>query len=105
MTLFDDLPAATLARDTALTRVAGNAGDWFADAVGCFRSLDLDATFTGEDIANRLRERIGDPHHPNVFGSLTARLVTLGLIRRTGDRRPMRNVRSRARWTAVYERL
>lgn len=101
MTLFD-LPAGELARDTALVRAEAGAGDWFADAVAAFPLLPLSDTFTGEDVRRVVLDRLGKPRHHNAFGALINTLVRSGSIRRTGEYRPMRDVRSHARRTPVY---
>lgn len=104
MTLFDT-EVAVFARDIALERVEGGAGDWFTDAVNGFPNLPLGDTFTGEDIRRVVIGSLGKPHHHNAFGALVNRLVRLGWIRRTGEYRSMREVRSHARQTPVYVKV
>lgn len=105
--LFDNLPdpdESAAARDEALDRVAENAGDWWT--IACRHVAGLRGwQGTGEDLRLQLRPVIGEPHSPNAWGALVAHAVRCGWLHRTGERRPMRLVRSHARMTDVYRSL
>ena len=42
------------------------------------------AQFTSDDVHAAVTARIGEPHHPNVWGALTRKAVNAGVMKRTG---------------------
>lgn len=60
---------------------------------------------TGEDIRFLVREVIGDPHTPEVWGGMLAGCIKRHWLQRTGVRPLMRDPRSHARSTDSYVRL
>ena len=100
-----DLFSAAERRDEALERVTENAGPDFAEKVRRYvLGLPRDAEFTGEDIRLAMEAAGEHPHHHNAWGGITSRMVTSGLLVKTGEWRKMRGPRSNARSTPVYRR-
>ena len=94
---------AKAARDAALDLVASNAmstGWW--DAAWLQVEALRDWTGTGEDLRLHIRRFVGDPHTHQVWGALVAKARKRNKLHRTGQRRPMRTVKSHARMTDVY---
>ncbi len=106
MTLFDrDIDAGKSLRDAAFARVRENGRLWLTYAIVVFPTLDLPEEFLGEDVADALREVLGEPHTPNAFGSLMSKLIEVGLITGTGRWATMRRPGSHARRSPVYRRV
>jgi hypothetical protein len=55
-----------------------------------------------EDWREWMEERGLVPTHPNAWGALTAQARRRGLIEKTGERRPMKKLKSNGRQTDVY---
>lgn len=97
-----DLFAAREARDAAMDRVQGNAGqDWNAAALSSIGSVS--GLVTGEDIRLHVEAIIGAPHHHNAWGAVIRQAIKGGIISRTNMYRQMKTKKSHARITPVYQ--
>lgn len=99
-----ELFPAKFRRDVALKQVEGNAGDWFSLAMSVVLGLPVGFEGTGEDIRLTVEERIGKPHHHNVWGALTAQLVKQRVLHEIG-RVHMKTEKSHARRTPLYKKV
>jgi hypothetical protein len=94
-------PTAIARRDEALALVNRHAGDEFR--AGVRRVLaTMEGDFTAEDIRLACEAAGVKPHHHNAWGGATAGLIAAKLIEPTGERRKMRDPKSKARPTDVY---
>lgn len=86
--------------------VLENAGEEWREKA---REVALDVArrnpvFTADDIRVEAQARgIGEPRSPNAWGSLISHLGREGCIRKTGNYRPSRIVKSHARMLAVWQ--
>jgi len=97
LNLFD----AKVLRDEGMDRVLNNSPTWFQHAMRMVDGL-RDWTGTGEDLRLYLIPLIGEPHHRNAWGALTAQALRRNYLRPTGERVQMRTLKSHARSTDVY---
>jgi truncated hemoglobin YjbI len=95
-----DLFFSVEARDAALQQVAGNAGDFLAQALAAV--AELRGEYTGEGIRFALEARGLIPHHHNAWGALVMAAVRDGLLIPTDKYVPMTARGSHARRTRVY---
>ncbi len=99
-TQADLFVSARTARDDAISTVLGHEpNEWKRKAYGII--LAATGEFTGEDLRFLVRDAIGNPHHPNVWGGLIHHAVKRGYIREIGMGQ-MKDKRSHARRTPVY---
>ena len=96
-----DLFKARAARDEAIARVRGNAGDFVDRALEALR-LSPTRRMTGEDIRVLLTGWGIVPHHHNAWGAVVRAGITRGILEETGAYVSMRDIRSHARKTQVY---
>lgn len=92
-------------RDEGMARVSSNNSPWFDRCVieaTLLAKENPEVNFTGEDIRLHCEPRIGSPKHRNAWGALINYLIKAGVIRPTGEHRPMRTKLSHARSTPVY---
>jgi hypothetical protein len=68
-----------------------------------FHLANTEHGVTGEDIRRMLLPHVGHPASPNAWGALVNSAVRKAILKPTGHYRPMKDVRSHARKTAVYE--
>lgn len=102
---YENRPAET-ARDAGIAKVEDND-----KALGIHwkaRALDLLPQYphrdgTGEDFRVWLESRLGPMHHPNLMGAVIRCALNRSLIARTGERRRMKEKKSHARMTDVYQ--
>lgn len=96
---------ALVARDEALSRIAGKNQAWMAHAMNRLSTFIPGQEYTGEEIRIRLRLEVGEPSHHNAWGAfIRSAAVSYGLIEPTGEHRHMATKRSHARMTPVYRR-
>ena len=108
-----DAIESSKARDEGMQQSSENNSEWMALALieleqlsnGAAGWSNLESGFTGEDIRNILTPRIGKPRSPHGWGTLIMHAVRRKMIAATGRYVPMRDVRSHARKTAVYQFL
>jgi hypothetical protein len=106
-----DYIASAKARDECMQRVDENNQNWMALALLQLQQLarshgswaNTEHGVTGEDIRVMLLPHVGHPNSPNAWGNLTMQAVRKKLIVATGEYRPMKDVRSHARKTPVYQ--
>lgn len=85
-------------------RAAENAAEWMDGAMSCMKNLAVCLSeFTADDLALELdRSGIGEPHHPNVYGTLWSKAAGLGWIastnRTTTSKRPREHYRRIMVW-------
>jgi hypothetical protein len=100
-----DLASGRELRDKGIEQVTEHNETWFSL---CQREAERFAetheTFTGEDIRFHCLQTVGYPKHCNAWGALINSLLKRGIIRATGEHRPMRDEISHARSTPVYQR-
>lgn len=97
-----DMFGAKLARDDALKRVEGNAGDWMEKALAAVTLLDSGRLMTGEDIRVAIVKDVGEPHHHNAWGAMIKNAIKQRLIVPTGKWRHMKLPQSHARNSPIY---
>lgn len=90
-------------QETGITQVLENNVDWRDKAFAGVRSLPVHWTGTGEDI--RIDVVKDQPKTPHAWGGLINRAIKAGILRKTGEYRPMTAVRSHGRQTPVYVRV
>jgi hypothetical protein len=95
-------PPAVVAREEALTKVAGNSPEWMQKAIGILREYPNEQA-TGEDLREFVRSKIGDPHHHNVYGAMIMSAVRKGMLVNTGVYQNMKLKQSHARRNPVYQ--
>lgn len=90
-------------RDKGLDLVGVNNADWLMNAV---RIVRTHAPAAGEFMAESFQSYpgIGQPAHPNAWGSLTNRLIRLGVIEPTGEFRQSVGRSKHAHNYRVYRR-
>jgi hypothetical protein len=101
--LFDFARGRDL-RDKGMEQISEHNETWLSlcqREAQCF--AETHETFTGEDIRFHCLHTVGYPRHYNAWGALINSLVKRGIIRATGEYRPMRDETSHARSTPVYE--
>lgn len=89
------------ARDKAIAQVSQGSPTWIEQAHENIRTYPHPIA-TGEDLRVWLTERIGEPHHHNVYGAMIMGAARKGLITKTGEYRPMKLKQSHARVNPVY---
>lgn len=99
-----DLPEGRRRRDEGMGSVSGHNKRWLEDCYIEARKFiaSTDKPFTGEDIRFHCINTVGHPHHHNAWGALTNGLVLRGMVKKTGEHRPMKAKLSHARSTPVY---
>lgn len=99
-----DLFAGKKARDVGMATAVEHAGQAFrrgvVEVVGLMQN---GARVTGEDIRQACVKAGVVPRHPNSWGGTIMGLVRSGYLRDTGEMAHMKDVRSHARRTPVYE--
>lgn len=97
-----DLFRSREVRDEGMARVEANSEDWGERAFSILLDLKRripEGTATGEDIRYVIAGEIGNPPHHNAWGAL----INQGRLLKTGKYAQMRDIRSHARSTPVYE--
>jgi len=98
--------AAEDARNDAIERVVKNAGhDFTAQVWAVIRAMPIGTLFTGEDLRHQCEALGIYPHHHNAWGGVMARFDCSPLIKKTGRRIKMQDVKSHARKTDEYIRI
>jgi len=95
-----------LLRDDALEKVQHNAGTWFLQAMEVVQKMASAAPkrlVTGEDIRLEATALIGEPHHHNAWGAVIKFSIQAGWLKPTGGMIDMKDPRSHARQTPVYQ--
>ncbi len=103
---FGPLFTGEVLRDEAIAKVSDNNGKWMelcVEVATRFASVYHD--FTGEDIRMDCGKWVGLPHHSNAWGALINTLVRRKIIKPTGEYRKMKDDRSHARRTPVYQKV
>lgn len=106
-----DFISSAQARDAGIDQTAQNNREWMALGLLQIEQLawgsegwaNLGNGFTGEDLRRILTPLIGKPSSPHGWGSLCMHAIRRKLIVNTGRYVPMREVKSHARKTAVYQ--
>ena len=99
---FSDNRAALL-RNEAIDRVIGSNNHWIDQCIAGLPFF-MKRDFTGEDLRHFFESKGIRPNSPKAWGALVNTLIRRKLIRRTGERRHMRDSQSHARMTDVYNR-
>jgi hypothetical protein len=101
-----DLFSGEALRDAGIQLVSANNEDWMLMARLEARRFVMDKLggFIGEDIRFHVREKIGEPKHPNAWGALGKALLESKIIQPTGRHTAMKDRSSHARQTPVYVR-
>ncbi len=99
---FGPLFTGELLRDEGIAKVSVNNESWMELCLTEVSKAHYNGEFTGEDLRFRLLGSIGHPAHSNAWGALINTLIKRGIIKPTGEYRPMRDDNSHARKTPVY---
>ena len=103
--LFDLIGGLKL-RDIGIEQVAENNRIWFEQAMALIGSPSFRrefVSFTGEDIVQEIKSRIGQPAHHNANGSLIMAAVKKGIMLKTGEYRPTKRKAAHGRYNPVYK--
>ena len=100
--MMDLFSSAAQERDKALERVVQGSYSWMEKAIEAVR-LYPEKYATGEQLRIYLEEKIGHPHHYNVYGALIMACARQGILRKTGEYRPCQRKESHARVNPVYQ--
>ena len=105
LTMFDE-EESKRRRDDGIALVADNGAGWQDRAMYVIWHLPIGWTGIGEDIRKLVLESgIGPPHHPNCWGSLIMHATRCNVIKRTGEMRNAKSVKSNASTYPVIERI
>ncbi len=99
-----DLFAGRIERDAGLRSIAKNNREWFRGAILVIHRLPRGWCGLPESIRPQIEREVGAPTHSNAYGMLISKAIRRGLLRRTGRRKPMELVSSKARMTDEYLR-
>lgn len=100
-----DLFGGLADRNDAYERMAARQPEWFKAALFVIIALPHGWQGLGEDIREVIEEKVGPPAtSTNCYGALTARAISLGVLKRTGRRLPMKKRTSHGRKTDEYLR-
>lgn len=100
--MMDLFTSAKQARDEALQQVAQGSLSWMDKAIEAVQMYP-EKEATGEELRIYLEQKIGQPHHYNVFGALIMACARKGIIRKTGEYRACQRKESHARVNPVYQ--
>ena len=80
--------------------------DWMDHAIATARLwLPRTRVFQADEIRGCVAPIAGEPKHPNAWGALTRSLISLAVIRPTGDYKKSRSVRNHAHPYQTYWRV
>lgn len=99
-----DLFGGRAGRDEGIASVAANNREWMRIAIVVVHRLPRGWLGLCEDIRPYIEDVAGRPTRPNAYGALIRECIKRGLLQRTGERRPMRWVKSHARMTDELRR-
>lgn len=101
-----DLFQGQALRDLGIGRVTQASGRWFDHAMRVVMRLPRGWRGLSEDLRPIIEGQIGPPpKSTNIYGALTREAIRLGILRPTGQRRPMRLGRSHARPSDEYVKV
>jgi hypothetical protein len=93
-------------RDEGIARVLSRTKEqWQADLQGVILSFPVGQEVTGEEIRWKAVPRIGEPHHPNVWGGVIKTAIKDKLLEPTGEVRKSVSPKNHAHRTFVYRRI
>ena len=105
LTLFDEAESQRR-RDEGIDLVGEKSSGWHDRAMWVIWGLPLGWKGIGEDIRKLVLESgAGPPHHPNCWGSLIMYATRCNVIKRTGEMKNARSVKSHASTYPVVERI
>ena len=92
-------------RNAVLDEVASSNAGWLQRAAEEMRRVPLGHRGLAEDFRKALLDQgLAPPRSPNAWGPLTAYLVREGMLKPTGEWKPMRSERSNGRLSREYVR-
>lgn len=97
-TLFDTPEAA---RDAGIERASRNNTTYIEEARKLIRQYPHEEV-TGEELRDFIENRLGPMSHHNLTGAIVMGAVRAGILKKTGEYRKMKKVKSHSRVNAVY---
>lgn len=97
-------PNATDLKEAGIKKVLENNTSWLSDFNTAIENIPP-GFYTGEDIRVMLTKIIGKPKHHNAWGGAIHGALSRNIIVRTDTFQPMKEKKSHARITRVYEKL